>query len=324
MATKLAIIGLGEVGCAFGKALYPQRAHFERSGFDRSQPAAQQALSMGAVDRICHNVTDAIKGARIILLCLPLHEIQPLIEKIGPQLPSGVLIIDTAPAKTLVAKWMKTALPEGCAYVGLLPTLDLLSPSGDAAQESNPLRQMPAYLAAPPGTPSAAFEAAAELVSMAEAQPVFTDLAELDGLTAKTFLLPALTAKVLFDVTAARPGWQEARRTTSARFAGMAMANEIMPPESLHLGVFSNKENILRLLDEYHRAMQELHDQIALAAASQEAAGLLASLESTAEHARLWRQGRLTNQWDAQPLELPEKQDLLSRWFGIGKKRISK
>jgi cyclohexadieny/prephenate dehydrogenase len=321
MATKLAIIGLGEVGSAFGKALYPQRAHFERSGYDRSQTAAQRALGLGAVDRIHHKVTDAIKGARIILLCLPLHEIQPLIEKIGPDLPSGVLVIDTAPAKAIVTEWMKSALPEGCAYIGLLPTLNLLIPPGETAEEVNPLRQMPVYLAAPPGTSSTAFEAAAELVSMAEAQPVFTDIAELDGLTAKTFLLPALTAKVLFDVTAARPGWQEARRTTSALFAGLAMANENIPPESLHLGVFSNKENILRLLDEYRSAMQELRDQIAQAEASHEATDLLASLEKAAEQARLWRQGRLANQWDAQAVQLPEKQDLLSRWFGIGKRQ---
>jgi prephenate dehydrogenase len=320
MATKLTIVGLGEVGTAFGLALRSQTAQILRAAHDRSQAAAQRALNLGAVDETHTDLMRAIKGARIILLCLPLHEIQPLMARIGPDLSDGVLVMDTSPAKALVANWMREFLPQGCAYVGLLPALNLQSSPDDSSQVDNPLRQMPIFLAGLPGTPSAALETAADLIAMAEAQPVFTDIAELDGLTVGTFLLPALASAVLFDVTSSRPGWQEARRTTGRTFAALAMSGDLIPPESLHLGLFSNKEHVIRLLDEYRAALQVLRDQIDLAPASEEAAGLLSGLERAAEQIQHWRQGRLTNRWDANLLNLPEKQDILSRWLGIRKK----
>ena len=323
MATRLTIIGLGEVGTAFGYALRSKTSQIIRTGYDRDRPAAQRAHGLGAVDEIHRDLIHSIKGSDVILLCLPLHEIQPLIAHIGPKLPNGVLVMDTSPAKAFVAKWMREYLPQGCTYVGLLPALNLQPSLDDPSQMDNPLRQMPVFLAGLPGTPSSALETAADLIVMAQAQPVFTDIAELDGLAAGTFLLPALASAVLFDVTAARPGWQEARRTTGRPFAALAMSAALIPPESLHLGIFSNKEHFVRLLDEYSAALQVLRDQIDLAPASDEAANLLATLERAAEQTQRWRQGRLTNQWDANPLKLPEKQDILSRWLGIRKKSRS-
>ncbi len=320
LPTRLAIIGLGEVGCAFGAALRSQHAEIVRVGHDRLQETARQALSLGAVDEIQANLHNAVRDARIILLCLPLHEIQPLITKIGSDLAVGVLVMDTSPAKAVVAGWMREALPQGCAYVGLLPALDLLASPDVSSPEINPLRHMPVFLAAPPGTPAAALETAADLITMAQAQPVFTDIAELDGLAARTFLLPALASAALFKIAAARPGWQEARRTTSRLFAGLAMTNEMLPPESLHLGIFSDKENMLRLLDEYSAALQDLREQITSAQTGAEAAELLSSLEGATGQAVLWKQGRLSNQWDASLVPMPEKQDIFSRWLGFGKK----
>jgi len=124
MTVQITILGLGQIGGSIGLALAEQKEVLTRVGHDLDVKNARRAEKMGVVDKIEINLPKAIRNADIVLLSLPVDQMRETLEFIAPDLREGAVIMDTGPAKEVVASWTAQYLPEGRFYVGLTPVLN--------------------------------------------------------------------------------------------------------------------------------------------------------------------------------------------------------
>lgn len=266
MGVQITIIGLGQVGSSIGLALAEYKT-IKRIGHDKDGESARAAQKAGAVDETRFNLPASVGGSRLVLLCLPLNEIRKTLEVIAPDLDEGAVVMDTAPAKTVVAAWAKELLPAGRYYVGLAPAAGASYLHGvDFGVESaraDLFKDGLFMVNAPYGTPEEAVKLAIDLISLLGAQAMLSDEMEADGLLASTHILPQLLSAALIDATMDRPGWQEARKLSARPYAsvsgGLAYHDDA---DSLGIAALGNRENVSRVIDNLMVSLQELRDRI--------------------------------------------------------------
>lgn len=305
MTVQITIIGLGQVGSSIGLALADQK-NIKRVGHDKDMETARAAQKAGAVDETRFNLPASVRDANIVLLCIPLNEIEDTLEVIAPDLQEGTVIMDTAPAKATVAAWVEKHVPQGRHYVGLTPAasanylheVELGVPSARADLFKNGLF----LINAPHGTPGEAVKLAMDLVELLGAQAMLSDAMEADGLLASTHILPQLIAAALLDSTVDQPGWHEARKLAARPYATATAAFAYQDEAgSLSAAALKNRDNVVRVIDAYLASLRELRDKIS--------AGDHNSVDTFLEDAykarMRWFSDRVRADWDRTDKEKP-------------------
>lgn len=297
MTIQITIIGLGQIGASIGLAL-AEHKNLLRVGHDKNTTTAKAAQKLGAVDKVNRNLPSSVKDADIIILSLPLSEIRETIDYIKEDLKADAVILDTAPSKDTTSAWMQELLPAGRAYIGLAPVINPIyldeKESGVNAARANLFHNAVTMIAAPPSASGAAVQLAADLTQLLGSQPIFADIAEVDGLTASVQLLPQLTAAALLNTTVDRPGWGEARKLAGRAYAGATEA--ILHHEgaaSLSDAALNNSQNITRILDGMIVSLQEIRESIA----SDDKDALDNALTRAEEGRLLWLRERKSADW---------------------------
>lgn len=105
---RVAIIGAGLIGGSIGLAL--RKKKIARIGFDRPE-VLRKALRMRAIDGKAKGLKEAVNGADLVILAMPVGEILALLPKLGPMVPPETLITDVGSTKKeicdLAAKGLK-------------------------------------------------------------------------------------------------------------------------------------------------------------------------------------------------------------------------
>jgi prephenate dehydrogenase len=267
MTVQITIVGLGQIGASIGLSLAEYPDQVSRIGHDQNFEIARQAEKMGALDKVAINLPSAVRESDMVLLSLPIDQIRDTLALIAPELKQGAVVMDTSPVKEVVAAWASELLPEGRHYIGLLPVLNPAYlhtiDTGLEAAHADLFRQGLMAIIAPPRSGSEALKAAADLVRLIGATPLFADPAEVDGVMAATHVLPQLLAAALLNATLDQPGWREGRR-----FAGRAYAEGTGPivhlsgPKTLSSSVLLNRHNVLRMIDASIAALQAIRADI--------------------------------------------------------------
>jgi prephenate dehydrogenase len=318
MTVQITIIGLGQIGGSIGLALGGQKAALKRVGHDKKADVERAAQNKGAVDEIRHNLPAAVRDADLVMLCLPVSQVQETLQVISADLKEGAVVIDTAPVKNGVSRWAAELLPAGRYYVGMVPAInpDALHETkfGLEAARSDLFRNGLMVIDAPHGTPGHVVQLASDLARLLGAGSMLADFAESDGLMAWVHLLPQLTAAALLNATVDQPGWQEARkvggRAYAAVTAGLAYQDEI---DSLRMLALQDRANIVYALDVMIAALRGLRDDIE----RQDEDGVAARLEQALDGRNRWLRERLIADWqpadDRKPLDIPS---FAERFFG--------
>jgi prephenate dehydrogenase len=319
MTVKVTIIGLGQIGASMGLALASHKDQVTITGHDKSQAVARMAQKAGAVDKISFNLPASVEGADVIILALPLDEIYKTLKFIARDVREEAVLMDTAPAKTTVSKWVKELMPPKRHYVGLTPALnpkvlENTSRGLDAAQADLFSKGFIA-ISTPEGTPEEALKLATGFVNLLQAEPYFVDLAEIDGIMASAHLLPGLAASSLTGTIMAQPGWPDIRKMAGKSFTAAMRLFEMEEPTALAELFLQNKENTMRVLDDYIASLQSLREDIA----GESDKKLSADLSETGKGLENWRHERYQSNW--QEIEtgreaLPKISDILKQQVG--------
>lgn len=319
MTRLIAIIGLDQVGASIGLALAPHSKEIHRTGYDRDVNAGPQAVKDGAIDRSAFNLPSAVEKADFVVLSLSPFELKPALDVIGPVLKEGAIVLDTSPLKTAPQEWAAGAIPAGRWYVSVAPTLNPASfsttrPAAGLFQNSL------LVITAGKGTPESVIDEVISLAGLLGAETQFSDRLEFDGQMAAIRQLPEMAAAALLHTVTGQPGWLESRKLTGSAFANAtAPAQAFTGQEGLAEGLFHNRDNALRVLDEYISTLNELRDLIA--EERREEAGQF--LAKAAAARRTWQEQRIKADWEIS-ITSTQAPDLLTRLLGSRGRPVKK
>jgi prephenate dehydrogenase len=110
MIERLGIIGCGLMGGSVALAL--RRAGLVRhvAGFSRSQASSRRALELGVIDEACASATDAVRGADIVLLSVPVASTFDVLASLRTALAPEALCMDVGSTKRDVVAAARAAL----------------------------------------------------------------------------------------------------------------------------------------------------------------------------------------------------------------------
>jgi prephenate dehydrogenase len=169
------------------------RGGYRVIGYDSNPDEA--ALVRGAGYQLAHSAVEAVTGADLIVLAMPLPNLADALDDIRPAVDPAAVVTDVGTLKTPVLPLIADRLP-GCRFVGGHP---LAGTEDSGFLASNPLlfRDAPWSLVLEPDTDLAAWLAVAVLLCDLGARPVPTTAVEQDVAVARVIGLPHLLAETL-------------------------------------------------------------------------------------------------------------------------------
>ena len=91
---RVALLGTGLIGGSLGIRLRERRLVKEVIGYDRDPDSLRLARERGAIDRAAPSLEEAVRGARLIILAVPVLSMTALVEQVRPALQMGAVISD--------------------------------------------------------------------------------------------------------------------------------------------------------------------------------------------------------------------------------------
>lgn len=104
MIKKLCIFGVGLIGGSLALALRKAGYVEEVVGCSRNAEHLQKALDLGVIDSYTLDPVEAVKGADMVLLAVPMRAIKPILESIVEHINDDMIITDAGSAKRAVIK----------------------------------------------------------------------------------------------------------------------------------------------------------------------------------------------------------------------------
>jgi prephenate dehydrogenase len=323
MTVQITIIGTGQIGASIGLALGEHKDLFVRVGHDKDVRIANRAKDIGALDRVAINLPSSVENAAVVILALPLDQIQETFKYIAADLPDEVVIMDTAIVKSSVIQWAREILPPKRYYIGLTPVLNpvyLETPgSGVEAAHADLFRNGLMAILSPQGVPAEAIKLATDFSHLLGAEHLFMDPVELDSMMAATHILPQLVAATLLNTTVDQPGWYEARKLAGRPYAAVtSAASQFEDASGLSSQALSSNEHVVRWVDQLMDNLYTLRQQLA----SHEADKLLEALRRARAGREKWLRERGTANWAASEtapnVTMPSAKDVFARMFTFG------
>ena len=114
---RVALIGLGLIASSMFWAM--KRAGFagEVTGFARSPETRDTARRIGLCDRVCDSLAEAVEGADLIVLCVPVGVMGEVAAEMGPHIAPGAMVTDVGSVKRAVIDAVAPHLPKGVHFV---------------------------------------------------------------------------------------------------------------------------------------------------------------------------------------------------------------
>ncbi|MCU7846285.1 MAG: prephenate dehydrogenase/arogenate dehydrogenase family protein [Candidatus Thiodiazotropha sp. (ex Monitilora ramsayi)] len=99
MIERLAIIGVGLIGGSVSLALRESQSVGKVVGCGRSEENLVRAKQLGIVDSYTHDPAEAVEGADMVLLAVPLGAMQGTLSRIRDHLPPDAVVTDAGSVK---------------------------------------------------------------------------------------------------------------------------------------------------------------------------------------------------------------------------------
>jgi cyclohexadieny/prephenate dehydrogenase len=114
---RVALIGLGLIAGSMGHAMKASGLAGEITGFAKTKATRDAALEVGFIDRACETAAEAVKGADLVVLCVPVGAMGPVAAEIGPHLAPGATVTDVGSVKQAVIEAVAPHIPLGVHFV---------------------------------------------------------------------------------------------------------------------------------------------------------------------------------------------------------------
>ncbi len=114
---RVALIGLGLIGSSIAHAARARGAAKEIVGTSRSEKTRARVKELGFLDEVLETAGQAVEGADLVIVCVPVGASGAVAREIGPHLKPGAIVTDVGSVKSAVARDMEPHIPDGCFLV---------------------------------------------------------------------------------------------------------------------------------------------------------------------------------------------------------------
>jgi cyclohexadieny/prephenate dehydrogenase len=118
---RVALIGLGLIASSMFWAMKRSGLAGEVTGYARSAETRATAREIGLCDRVCETVTEAVEGADLVVLCVPVGAMAAVAKDIAPALAAGATVSDVGSVKRAVIEAVAPHLPDTVHFVPAHP-----------------------------------------------------------------------------------------------------------------------------------------------------------------------------------------------------------
>jgi prephenate dehydrogenase len=202
MIGRLAVIGVGLIGGSLARALRAAGAVDEVVGCGRSAANLERAVALGVVDRGTQDPAEAVAGADLVFVAVPLGNMGAVFAAIRDALGAGAILTDGGSVKGSVVADARAAF--GCIPSGLVPGHPIAGTecSGVEASFAELYRGRRVILTPLAESDPKAVDRVAAMWQVCGAKVTIMDVAHHDEVLAATSHLPHMLAFGLVDALA--------------------------------------------------------------------------------------------------------------------------
>ncbi|MEM6761097.1 MAG: prephenate/arogenate dehydrogenase family protein [Pseudomonadota bacterium] len=118
---RVALIGLGLIASSMFWAMKRAGLAGEVAGYARSAATRDTARRIGLCDQVCDSIAEAVTGADLVVLCVPVGAMASVAAEMAPHLAPGATISDVGSVKREVLDSVGPHLPEHVHFVPAHP-----------------------------------------------------------------------------------------------------------------------------------------------------------------------------------------------------------
>ncbi len=117
MFERIALIGIGLIGSSISHAT--RRAGLARRivGSAKTEATRETALRLGLLDEAYATAAEAVKGADLVILCVPVGACGAVAKEIGPHLRPGAILTDVGSVKGAIVRDVSPHVPKGVHFI---------------------------------------------------------------------------------------------------------------------------------------------------------------------------------------------------------------
>jgi len=259
MFDTVCIVGVGLIGGSFGIALRENKLAKQVVGAVRRQETINAAFQKGAVDNATTDLSEAARGADLILLAPPVGQMKSLCEELAPIIKAGAIVTDAGSTKAEIVAECAPIFGTKAHFIGGHPMAGS-ERTGVEHARGDLFNRATWVLTPTEKTPAAELEKLKNVVAGVGATPLILDPEAHDRLLAVTSHLPHITAAALvrlFNQT------QDKDEVTSQLIAGGWRDSTRVAAGSAEMWrdiCLANTEPIIENLDTLMAELQDLRD----------------------------------------------------------------
>ncbi len=114
---RVALLGLGLIAGSMALAMREKGLAGRIVGHARSAETRQTALEIGLVDEVFDTAAEAVKGADLVVFCVPVGVMGQLAAEVAPHLEKGATVTDVGSVKGAVIKAIAPHIPKGVHFI---------------------------------------------------------------------------------------------------------------------------------------------------------------------------------------------------------------
>ena len=118
---RVCFIGLGLIASSMALAIRDKGLAREITGHAKSAETRATALEIGLCDRVYDTAAEAVAGADLVVLCVPVGAMEAIAKEIAPHLKAGACVSDVGSVKQAVIAAVAPHIPADVAFVPAHP-----------------------------------------------------------------------------------------------------------------------------------------------------------------------------------------------------------
>ncbi len=117
MFERVALIGIGLIGSSLSHAMRRGHLAAEIVGHAKSEATREKAVALGLVSKAYATAAEAVAGADLVILCVPIGVCGAIARQIAPNLHQGAILTDVGSVKGAIVADVGPHVPEGVHFI---------------------------------------------------------------------------------------------------------------------------------------------------------------------------------------------------------------